>query len=122
VIGEDRSKALHKQLQRDKLPVYSLWEQPFVETNSILQLFTNRQANQFPIFIMSDSQGRGLDFSSSSEIEANGGVYLILAKLPPTFLQYRQYLGRTGRIQNKGQYSVILHDGDAKNVDGAIYV
>jgi len=86
LIGEDRSKALHKQLQRGKLLVYSLWEQPFVEANSTLQLFTKRQANQFPIFITSDSQGRGLDFGSSSEIEASGGVYLVLAKLPPTFL------------------------------------
>ena len=47
--------------------MYSLWEQPFVEANSTLQLFTKRQANQFPIFITSDSQGRGLDFGSSSK-------------------------------------------------------
>ena len=34
---------------------------------------------------------------------------------------YRE-LGRTGRISNKGQFQIILHDPDAKNVDGKIYV
>jgi len=76
----------------------------------------------YPKFIINESQGRGLDFASTQEIEGHGGVFLILAQLPSTFLQYQQYLGRTGRISNKSQYQIILHDPDGKNVDGKIYV
>jgi hypothetical protein len=31
-------------------------------------------------------------------------------------------MGRTGRIGNKSQYSVVLHDPDAKNEDGRSYL
>jgi hypothetical protein len=41
------------------------------------------------VFIINDLQGRGLDFPSSTEIEENGGVYLVIAKLPATYLQYK---------------------------------
>ncbi len=70
------------------------------------------------MFIINDAQGRGMDFTSSTEIEENGGVYLIVGQLPKSFLQFNQFLGRTGRIGNKAQYSIIVHDNDAKNEDG----
>ena len=47
---------------------------------------------------------------------------MIVGKLPSSFLQYRQFLGRTGRIGNKGQYAVVLHDPSSKNFDGKIYL
>ena len=53
------------------------------------------------MFIINDAQGRGLDFPSSTEIEDAGGVFLIIAKLPNSFLQFKQFLGRTGRMGNK---------------------
>ena len=59
---------------------------------------------------------------SSTEIENNGGVYVVIATLPTAYLQYKQFLGRTARVGNKGQYSVILHDKDSKNADGRIYL
>jgi hypothetical protein len=31
-------------------------------------------------------------------------------------------LGRTGRIGNKSQYSVLIYDADAKNEDGPSYL
>ena len=49
-------------------------------------------------------------------------MYLIVGMLPSTYLQYRQYLGRTGRIGNRGQYSVILFDKEARNAEGAVYL
>jgi hypothetical protein len=42
--------------------------------------------------------------------------------LPNSFLQYRQFIGRTGRVGQKGQYAVILHDISSKNQDGTIYL
>ena len=59
---------------------------------------------------------------SSTEIEDNGGVYVVIATLPTAYLQYKQFLGRTARVGNKGQYSVILNDKDSKNADGRIYL
>jgi hypothetical protein len=56
---------------------------------------------KYPVFIINDAQGRGLDFPSSTEIEDAGGVFLIIAKLPNSFLQFKQFLGRTGRMGNK---------------------
>jgi hypothetical protein len=51
--------------------------------------FPLKQNDQYACFIISDSQGRGLDFPSSAEIEEAGGVYLIVGMLPNTFLQFR---------------------------------
>ena len=59
---------------------------------------------------------------SSTEIEDNGGDYVAIATLPTAYLQYKQFLGRTSRVGNKGQYSVILNDKDSKNADGRIYL
>ena len=71
---------------------------------------------------MNDELGRGLDFLSSQEIEHEGGVYLIVASLPSNIRQYYQYLGRTARMNNKGQYSIIIHDRSAANANGENYV
>jgi hypothetical protein len=87
-----------------------------------LTVFTRKQGDRYPVFIINESQGRGLDFPSTTDIEENGGVYLIVGKLPFSFLQYKQFLGRTGRIGNKSQYSVLLHDTEAKNEEGTSYL
>ena len=49
-------------------------------------------------------------------------LYLLIAKLPSSYLQFKQFLGRTGRIGNKAQYSIILFDQDAQNDDGLSYL
>jgi hypothetical protein len=51
-----------------------------------LTVFTKKQWGKYPVFIINDTQGRGLDFPSSTEIEEAGGVFLIIAKLPNSFL------------------------------------
>jgi hypothetical protein len=51
-----------------------------------LTVFTKKQGGKYPVFIINDTQGRGLDFPSSTEIEEAGGVFLIIAKLPNSFL------------------------------------
>jgi hypothetical protein len=85
-------------------------------------VFTKKQNLNYAVFIINQAQGRGLDFNSSVEIEEHGVVFLLVSELPSTFLQYRQILGCTGRIGNKGQYSVIIFDREAKNAQGDVYV
>jgi hypothetical protein len=36
----------------------------------------------FPVFIVDEQLCRGLDVKSSSHIESNGGIYVIVGKLP----------------------------------------
>jgi hypothetical protein len=44
---------------------------------------------RYRIFFLRPDQGRGLDFGTSPEIEANGGVHVIVSVLPKRYLQYR---------------------------------
>ena len=86
-----------------------------IEVESTISIFTEKSNGRYQSLIISSDLGRGLDFPTDSNIEDAGGVFLIIATLPKYYLQYRQYIGRTGRIGNKGEYCVILHDKDAKN-------
>jgi hypothetical protein len=74
------------------------------------------------VYLINSEQARGLDFPTTYEIEQNGGNYLLLGILPSSYLAYHQALGRTGRIGNKGQYSVILYDVKANNRSGELYL
>jgi hypothetical protein len=38
------------------------------------------------VFIVNERQGRGLDFMTNSDIEKNGGVYVIIGCLPKHYL------------------------------------
>jgi hypothetical protein len=66
--------------------VEALWAKEFIESNASLTVFTRKQGERYPVFIINESQGRGLDFPSTTDIEENGGVYLIVGKLPSSFL------------------------------------
>jgi hypothetical protein len=100
VILEDEKGILCKKLQKAGLVVEALSSQSIYGSNGALMTFNRRQGSNYPIFLINESQGRGLDFPSSSEIEAEGGIYLIIARLPETYLQFSQFLGRTGRLAN----------------------
>jgi len=56
-----------------------------------------------------------MDFPSSSEIEACGGVHVLIVGLPKFYLLLRQFIGRTARIGNKGTFTIFEYDKDAKN-------
>ena len=73
-------------------------------------VLSRKHRDKYPVFIINGTQGRGLDFPSTTEIEENGGLYLVIEKLPSGFLSFKQFLGRTGRIGNKAQYSVVIYD------------
>ena len=122
MIADDRKLALTKKLKNTGIPVEALFQSSFLQSNGTLTIFTKKQGGKYPVFIINDAQGRGLDFPSCTEIEESGGVYLIISKLPSSYLQFKQFLGRTGRMGNKAQYCVILHDADARNEDGQTYL
>jgi hypothetical protein len=67
-------------------------------------------------------QARGLDFMSSPEIEEKGGVHVLIGQFPKMYLHYQQYKGRTNRLENKGQCSVIIHSKDVNGQDGNNYI
>ena len=77
---------MEKKLQRAAINVEPLWIQTFTESDGALRIFTRKQKEKYSVFIINDAQGRGMDFPSSTEIEENGGVYLIVGQLPSGFL------------------------------------
>ena len=47
---------------------------------------------------------------------------MIIAVLPKNFLSFRQFIGRTGRVGNKGVYRMIVFDSAAKNLEGDAFM
>jgi hypothetical protein len=101
VIANDDKLMLTRKLKNSGIPVEPLFQNSFTESNGSLTVFTIKQGGKYPVFIINDAQGRGLDFPSTTEIEEEGGIFLIVGKLPSSYLQYKQFLGRTGRMGNK---------------------
>ncbi len=110
LIAEENCKQLNNSLASCQIPVENLDDQTMQEVDSSLTTFTLRQNSRYPVFIVNPSQGRGIDFATNTEIENNGGVHVLISLLPQYFLQFRQFLGRTGRIGNKGSYSIYICD------------
>ncbi len=86
LIGEDGKLALTKKLQSAGIPVVPLFQNSIADSNGSLSVFTKKQNGKYPVFIINDSQGRGLDFPSSTEIEEEGGIFLIIAIKPSSYL------------------------------------
>jgi len=51
-----------------------------------VEQFVVKGPKVYSVFIITDQQGRGLDFPSNSLIEEGGGVFVIVACLPRTSL------------------------------------
>lgn len=66
--------------------------------------------------LVDESICRGLDLKSSPSIEENGGIYVIIAKIPSSSKVMQQALGRTQRLINKGQHSIIVWDSSPKGI------
>lgn len=100
----------------------NLSEQEDKHIDSQLENFQEKSNGLFSIFIINKKQGRGLDFISNLEIESNGGVFLIVGVLPSSYLELQQFIGRTGRIGNKGQYRIVIQDKSAINTESQLYI
>ena len=46
----------------------------------------------------------------------------MICLMPSYSLQFRQFIGRTGRIGNKGTYGVYILDKKSKNQDPAVFL
>jgi hypothetical protein len=62
-------------------------EPPAVESS--LAIFCKTHNQKYAVFLINTLQGRGIDFPSSSDIELNGGVFVLITELPRYFLQFR---------------------------------
>ena len=70
--------------------------------NIIEQEFNVRKANGlYGIFLIDERLGRGTDFTTTPEIESNGGVYEIISKVYSSKVE-QQIIARVTRLQNKG--------------------
>ena len=98
------------------LPVSVLAGVANAKVDSLLKRFTEKMNGIYQCFVINADQGRGLDFPTNAEIEAHGGNYLIVGVLPKDYLQYDQFLGRVGRMNHKGRYSVVIEDKNAVNL------
>lgn len=49
----------------------------------------------YPVVLMDETLCRGLDVKTSADIEANGGIYVIIASVPSSRKAMQQALGRT---------------------------
>jgi len=102
IVADSEADPLSKHLVALKMPTEVLRGATKERVDACLGFFAKRQNDRYPVFIVGESQGRGLDFGTNAEIEAAGGVFLVIATLPSHYLQYQQFLGRTGRVGNKG--------------------
>lgn len=105
---------LQKELKKVEVPTMNLHKESFTSVESLMGTFNKKQEGTYMAFVIDEEQGRGLDFASSTDIEANGGVHVVVGSLPAHYLQFRQFIGRTGRIGNRGSYSVVLYDKEAR--------
>jgi hypothetical protein len=55
---------------------------------SLLNNFLDILEGKYRVVIVSPKQARGLDFNTDNVIEDNGGVHVLIAKLPERFLHY----------------------------------
>jgi hypothetical protein len=68
IIDDDKDQLL-RMLQRKGIAVEDLAKKSFIESNSSLSVFTQKQPCGYSVFIINEAQGRGLDFLSNSDIE-----------------------------------------------------
>ncbi len=51
-----------------------------------MSTFVLKQIGRYSVYIANFQQGRGVDFPTSSEIENNGGVHVLIAAMPRFYL------------------------------------
>ena len=93
------SKDLLKALKEDStycVKTQSLIGCDPISINNALDAFNVRDpAYGYPVMIIDETICRGLDVKSSKAIEDNGGIYVIIAKVPSSTKVMEQALGRT---------------------------
>lgn len=67
------------------------------------------------VIISTNIAGRGTDFKTSEELEANGGLHVIVAFLPCNKRVEDQAFGRTARQGKSGTAQIIIHEDEILN-------
>lgn len=67
------------------------------------------------VVISTNIAGRGTDFKTSDELEANGGLHVIVAFLPCNKRVEDQAFGRTARQGKSGTAQIIIHEDEILN-------
>jgi hypothetical protein len=85
----------------------------------ILKTQFNKPQNdgRYGVYIIDERMGTGTDFKSSSIIEVNGGVSLIVGIVPTCTSTFEQINSRTGRIFNKGTIFYVFNDHKSVGLD-----
>jgi hypothetical protein len=74
-------------LRRLKVRVEVLFSADPTQIAAAIDSFTKIHAFRYPAFVISQQQGRGIDFPTTQEIEANGGVHVLISSVPSQFLE-----------------------------------
>ncbi len=72
------------------------------------------------IVVATNLAGRGTDLKVSEELEANGGLHVIISYLPPNTRVEAQAQGRTARAGQPGSYQFIVHDPNLDEENDAV--
>lgn len=70
--------------------------------------------DRYCITITDSFGGRGHDFDvNDDDVNEAGGLLVIMTSIPASEREWRQWKGRTGRKDTRGQYAVVLNGEDA---------
>ena len=61
-------------------------------------------------FFVNNLGGRGIDLKSNPDEEKNGGLHVILTKMPKNYSVLKQAFGRTSREGKKGTGQMIIYN------------
>jgi L-amino acid N-acyltransferase YncA len=86
IISSSHTARIKKAITAKGITVECMTTMTPPEVESCLAIFTKKQKDHYAVFLINPDQGRGLDFPTCSDIEANGGNHVLIAELPSYFL------------------------------------
>ena len=89
IISDSHSERFKKILHAKGLTVENMSAMDTPAVESSLDIFCKTHNQKYAVFLINSFQGRGIDFPSCSDIEQNGGVFVMITELPSYFLQFR---------------------------------
>jgi hypothetical protein len=89
IISDSHSDRFKKTLQAKGLTVENMGAMDPPSVESSLAIFCKTHNAKYAVFLINSYQGRGIDFPTNSDIEQNGGVFVMITELPRYFLQFR---------------------------------
>ena len=109
------SKLQHKDHSQTLLEADEHGKKLSDEWEDVIRDSTKRVADksQYRITVTDYFGGRGIDYpvgrsEDAEEIDARGGLMLIMTNIPDNGREWIQWIGRTARQDQKGQYAVVL--------------